>query len=275
MTGDPLIISVAINGSRTRKADNPAIPYTAHEIADEIVRAAEAGAAIAHVHARMDDGSPTQDVEAFRRIVALVRERNDIILELSLGSPGFSVEEALAPLELRPEMASFPMEVRREAAAGGDALASTTRMLVERGVRPSLAVTSMETCVTVQELLERDVAGIVPCLAIAAEPFVSLASAAAKIVQLVGAFPAKAQWWLMKGGKTGADQYALRALAIGLGGHVRVGFEDMVRTYDGSALAPSNAWYVERMVQLADCMGRSTATPALARKLLRLDAEAR
>ena len=69
----------------------------------------------------------------------------------------------------------------------------------------------------------------------------------------------------MKSGKCGADQYAARALAIGLGGHVRVGFEDQVQTYDGSALAPSNAWFVDRMVQLAASMGRCTATPAQAR----------
>ena len=51
---------------------------------------------------------------------------------------------------------------------------------------------------------------------------------------------------------------------------MRVGFEDQVQTYDGSALAPSNAWFVERMVQLAASMGRPTATPAQARQILRL-----
>ncbi len=268
--GRPLIISVAINGSRTRKTDNPAVPYTSREIADEIVRAAEAGAAIAHVHARTDDGRPTQDVDAFRKIVDQVRERSDIILELSLGSPGFSVEEALAPLALRPAMASFPMEVRKDAAGGGDSLESTTRLLIERGVRPSLAVTSMDTRVMVQDLIDRDVAGTVPCLVVAAEPFESLAPAASTVVQLVTALPAKVHWWVMKGGKSGADQYALRALAIGLTGHVRVGFEDMIHTYDGADLAPSNAWYVERMVQLARSMGRLTATPGQARQVLRL-----
>ena len=75
----------------------------------------------------------------------------------------------------------------------------------------------------------------------------------------------------MKSGKSAARQYAMRALAIGLGGHVRVGFEDTIRTYDGTGLAPSNAWYVARMVELARSMGRPTATPAQARQVLRLD----
>ncbi len=270
MSDRPLIIAVAINGSRTRKTDNPAVPYTAREIADEIVRAAEAGAAIAHVHARRDDGQPTQDVEAFRKIVELVRARSDIILELSLGSPGFSVEEALAPLALGPAMASFPMEVRKDAAGGGNALEVTTRMLVDRGVRPSLAVTSMETRAMVQDLIDRDVAGSIPCIAIAAESVQSVASAAGEILQLVAKLPEKVQWWLMKSGKSGAGQYAVRALAIGLGGHVRVGFEDMVRTYDDAGLASSNAWYVEQMVELSRSMGRPVATPGQARDLLAL-----
>ena len=198
MTGSPLIIAVAINGSRTRKSDNPAVPYTAQEIADEIVRAAEAGAAIAHVHARMDDGRPTQNVDAFQRIVALVRERSDIVLELSLGSPGFSMEEALAPVALQPEMASFPTDARKDAEAGGGGLEATTRMLVGRGVRPSLAVTSVETRAIVEDLLARGIAGPVPCLAVAAQPFVTLASAVATIVALTEDLAPTAHWWLMK-----------------------------------------------------------------------------
>ncbi len=271
MTDRPLIISVAINGSHARKTDNPAVPFTAREIADEIVRAAEAGAAIAHVHARTEDGRPTQDVDAFRQVVDLVRERSDIILELSLGSSGFSVDEALAPLALQPAMASFPMAVRKDAAGGGSSLESTTRMLIERGVRPSLAVTSMDSHAMVKNLIDRDLAGAVPCLVVAAEPFGSLASAARTVVQLTEGFPERVHWWMMKGGKSGASQYALRALSIGLGGHVRVGFEDMVRTYDDAGLAPSNAWYVERMVQLSRSMGRAVATPTHARKVLGLN----
>ena len=142
--------------------------------------------------------------------------------------------------------------------------------IVERGVRPSLAVTSMETCAMVQDLIDRDVAGPIPCLAIGAESVQSLASAAGDVLRLTAALPKRAHWWLMKSGKSGAAQYAVRALAIGLGGHVRVGFEDMVRTYDDTGLAPSNAWFVEQMVQLSRSIGRPAATPGQARELLAL-----
>ena len=268
--GRPLIIAVAINGSRMRKTDNPAVPYTASEVAAEIVRAAEAGAAIAHVHARRADGQPTQDVDAFRAIVDLVRARSDIILELSLGSPGFSVEQALAPLALHPPMASFPMEVRKDAANGGASLEATTRTLIGQGVRPSLAVTSAESRAMVLDLIGRDLAGSVPCVVLAAEPFDSLGQAVRNLLCLAEGLPDTVHWWVMKGGRSGVVQHALRALAIGLGGHVRVGFEDTVQTYDGAGPAPSNAWYVERMVDLSHAMGRPVATAEQARKALAL-----
>ena len=62
-----LIIAATIDGTRT--VDSAAIPYAAQEI----VRAAEAGAAVAHVHARMDDGRLTQNVDALQRMVTRVR----------------------------------------------------------------------------------------------------------------------------------------------------------------------------------------------------------
>ena len=265
----PLIISVAPNGSTAKKHDNPAVPYSAREIAAEIVLAAKAGAAIAHVHARTPDGGNTQDVGAFGAIAALVREQSDIIVEFSLGARGFSVEQALAPLELHPLMASFPMQVREDAAGGGNALEATARSLLARGVRPSLAVTSMESLAMVLDLVRRGAAGDIPCLVVAADQAAALGQAAGQLLQLTEGLPDSVHWWAMKGGEAPA-QYALRALAIGLGGHVRVGFEDTLQTYDGSGPAPSNAWFVERMVALSASMARPVATPSQARQMLAL-----
>jgi uncharacterized protein (DUF849 family) len=77
-------------------------------------------------------------------------------------------------------------------------------------------------------------------------------------MDLASVFDHKAQWWLMNG-ESGTTQLALRALAIASGGHVRVGFEHHLRAYDDQALAPSNAWFVERMVSLARELGRPIA----------------
>src|SRR5258706_16080444 len=106
---------VCVDGLSDSREVPRALACVTEEMADEIGRGAEAGAAMAHVHARTPDGKPTQDVEAFREIVERVQARADIILELSLGARGFTVEESLAPLALRPAMASFPMEIRNQA----------------------------------------------------------------------------------------------------------------------------------------------------------------
>jgi 3-keto-5-aminohexanoate cleavage enzyme len=269
-TDAPLIICVATAGARATKEQNPAVPYSATEIANEIVRAAEAGAALAHVHARTPRGDPSQDVETFREIIERVRARTDIILELSLGTRGFTLEQSLAPLDLNPVMASFPMEIRTHADRSPSHLERGARLLLERRARPSFAVSSPEGGAMVLDLIERGLAGPVPCLVLSPERAENIKSAACSLLQLASPFDRKAHWWLMKGGKTGATQLALRALAIASGGHVRVGFEDHLRTYDDQDLAPSNAWFVEQMVSLARKLGRPVANAAAARTILQL-----
>jgi 3-keto-5-aminohexanoate cleavage enzyme len=266
----PLIIAVATCGATATRRDNPAIPYSAREIADEIVLAADAGAAMAHVHARTADGKPSQDPAVFQEIIERVRERSDIILELSLGTRGFSLEQSLSLLDLRPEMASFPMEVRQQAQDAPSALELCSRRLLENSTRPSFAITSSLTRDSVADLVTRDLAGSVPCLVVAPEAGEHPSDAARSLVDLTDPFRGRAQWWVMKGGKSGSTQFALRSLAIALGGHVRVGFEDRVTRYDSDRPAPSNAWYVAEMCALADTMGRKAASPSEARAILKL-----
>lgn len=266
----PLIISVAACGATAMREENPAIPYSAAEIADEIIRAAEAGAAMAHVHARALDGRPSQEPAIFQEIIERVRERSDIILELSLGTRGFSREQSLSLLDLEPEMASFPMAVRQQAAGAPSALEQCARELLENGTRPSFAITSPSTRDSVFDLVERKLAGSVPCLVVAPEAGESVADAARSLVDLTAPFGGRAHWWIMKGGKSGAAQFALRSLAIAMGGHVRVGFEDRLTRYDNDDAAPSNAWFVEQMEALARRAGRRIASPAEARAILKL-----
>src|SRR3954451_514431 len=114
----PVMIMVAPTGARILKQHNPAVPISPAEIADEIIRCGEAGASIAHVHARRADGQPTQDLPVFREIVERVRERSDILLQLSLGTIGFTVDQALEPIALDPEMVSFPLRAFNEADGG-------------------------------------------------------------------------------------------------------------------------------------------------------------
>src|SRR5258708_25812929 len=139
--GNPVMIMVAPNGARSLKKDNPAIPISPKEIAEEVIRCAGAGASIAHIHARQPDGQPTQSIEVFREIVERIRERSDIVLQISLGTRGFTVEQAIEPVDLRPEMVSLPLEAYQGSdAAAQDGVRRIAIHIRDRGVRPELSV---------------------------------------------------------------------------------------------------------------------------------------
>ena len=103
---EPLIITVATTGGGTTREQTPFLPITPEEIADEIYASWQAGAAIAHVHVRDPEGRRSSDIEYFRRVVRLVQERCDIILNLTTSGP-LDDERILPVTDLRPEMASF------------------------------------------------------------------------------------------------------------------------------------------------------------------------
>jgi uncharacterized protein (DUF849 family) len=86
-----------------------------------------------------------------------------------------------------------------------------------------------------------------------------------RVVDWSGRLPQDSLWWAAKGGRW---QREARAAAIGLGGQVRVGFEDSTLRFDGSGPAPSNAHLVEEIVDLVQAMGREPATPAEARRMI-------
>lgn len=107
-----VIITCAVTGAIHTPSMSPALPVTPEEIATAGVEAAEAGAAILHLHARdPDNGKPTQDPDVFRRFLPIIRERCDAIINLtSGGSPYMTVEERMRPAaEISPEIASLNM----------------------------------------------------------------------------------------------------------------------------------------------------------------------
>jgi 3-keto-5-aminohexanoate cleavage enzyme len=263
----PLMIMVAPNGARAQKTDNPAMPITPREIAEEVIRCAQAGASIAHIHARNPDGSPTQSIVVFREIVDRIRERSDIVLQISLGTRGFTPEQAVEPVELRPEMVSLPLEAYQgDDAAAQDGVRRMALHIRDHGVRPELSVYDDRMLAGALALI-RDGCIVSPAFfgLIVREPE-SMKDGAAKLMALAEALPEGSQWWVARGGRFGL---ALRSFAINLGGHVRVGFEDSVLDFDMDLPAQSNAHLVERIAQLSHVLGRPVASAADARAALR------
>ena len=92
-----VIITCAVTGAIHTPTMSPHLPITPDEIAEAAVGAAQAGAAIVHLHARMpEDGRPTQDPEMFRRFLPLIKGSCDVVINLTTGgAPTMTVEERL------------------------------------------------------------------------------------------------------------------------------------------------------------------------------------
>src|SRR5262245_13121699 len=112
MSARKAIITCAVTGSIHTPSMSPYLPITAEQIADAAVGAAEAGAAIIHLHARNpEDGRPDQSPEAFRPILASIKRRSDCVINITTGgAPAMTLEERLKPCAVfKPEVASLNM----------------------------------------------------------------------------------------------------------------------------------------------------------------------
>ena len=107
-----VIITCAVTGAIHTPSMSPHLPVTPDEIADAAIGAAQAGAAIVHLHARMpEDGRPTQDPDMFRRFLPKIKAASNVVINLTTGgAPTMAIEERLQPaLQLKPEVASLNM----------------------------------------------------------------------------------------------------------------------------------------------------------------------
>lgn len=113
---DKVIVTCAITGAVHMPCMSPFLPITPDQIIEESVAAAEAGAAIVHLHARdPENGMPTTDPEVYGQYLPAIKERSDVIINLTTGQPAFGTPEEVfearlaAPLKFAPEITSFNM----------------------------------------------------------------------------------------------------------------------------------------------------------------------
>ena len=105
---DKLIITAALTGAEVTRAQQPSLPLTPDEIAEEAFACYQAGASIVHIHARDEEGNPTQDVEVYRQIKDKIAAKCNIIFQPSTGGAVWHTpEQRLQPVELAPEMATL------------------------------------------------------------------------------------------------------------------------------------------------------------------------
>jgi 3-keto-5-aminohexanoate cleavage enzyme len=269
---DPVVIQCAVTGSQTPDPEkSPNLPRSPREIIDSAVAAWRAGAAVLHLHAREEDGTPTQDVERFRELVDGVRESGcDAIVNLSTGSAGGrSVrDDRLQPLQLDPEMASFDCGTINfgDRIFEGD-LPFLRRMGEEFKKRPTrpelecfdsgyvgLALQLRDEGLLADPLIFQFVVGV---------PGSGVPSTVEQVEHLRRMIPAGAYWSVCA---IGPAQLPLNAYCILAGGHVRTGLEDNLYYRRGEPA--TNAMLVDRAVRLAGELERPVATPDQAREIL-------
>ena len=272
---DDLVITVAPCGAETMRSHNPAVPYTPDEIAAEARLAFDAGARMVHVHARFDDGTPTQDARRYRDTVDAIRAAvPEMIVQVSTGGAvGMTPAERLGSLDADPDMATltcgtvnFGQGVFENPAP---LMLEFARAQLERGVRPELEIFDFGHLDNARWLIGKapldgpqhyDLVLGVPGGA---------AGTPRNVTALADRVPPDGSTWTATG--IGRSFLPVVTTAIAAGGHVRCGFEDQIEAEPGVP-APSNAALVERVVAVAALLGRRPATPARAREILRLPA---
>ena len=266
---EKLIISAGLRGAEVPRAQQPALPLTPEEIGIAAAECAQAGASIVHVHGRHPDGSPTQDKEVYRQILAEVKQRCDVIVQVSTGGAvGMTPQERLAPVTLKPEMATLSMgsvnfggDVFMNHPADMEVFAQAMR---DHGVKPELEIFDSGMLTTASRWLKKGLLSGPAHFDLVLGIPGGMAGTPEALMYLVSQLPPGATWTVAG---IGAAQLPLATLAMVLGGHVRVGFEDNVY-YRKGELASSNAQLVARIARISHELDRPVATPAEARRIL-------
>lgn len=270
---EKIIITAAICGAEVTKKDNPNVPYTVKEIAEEAQRAYNEGASIIHLHVREDDGTPTQSYKRFKECFDAIRERcKDVIIQPSTGGAvGMSDEERLAPLKLYPETASLDC---------GTLNFGPTDIFVntEKTIRNFASKMIEEECKPEIEVFDKGM--IDTSLRLLKDGFLLQPLHYNFVFGVQGGISATVRdFSFMKESipqgstytVTGVSRYQFPMVAISAveGGNVRVGFEDNIYLERGRK-AVSNGELVAKAVRISREVGREIATPDEARKILNL-----
>ena len=266
-----LIITAALTGAEVTREQHPGLPISPEEIALAAYECVQAGASIVHVHARNPDGSSTQDAAAYQAIISAIHARCDVIVQVSTGGAvGMTTQERLAPVTLKPEMATLSMGTVN---FGGDVFMNHPTDMQEfaqamqaHGVKPELEIFDSGMLATANRWIDKGLLSGPQHFDFVLGIPGGMAGKPEALMYLVSQLKSGSTWTVAG---IGAAQLQLGTLAIVLGGHVRVGFEDNL-FYRKGELASSNAQLVARMARISTELNRPIATPNEARALLGL-----
>ena len=268
----PVVIVVAPTGAEVTREHNPAVPYTPQEIAADVVACRTAGAAVAHLHVREADGTPSASAELFKETIDLIRAACDIVTMVSTGGAmGMTIEERSTGLEAQPDMSGIETGSLNFGRDLFPTLPHETEGIAARAAELgiSLEIEAFEIG-HIDAALDFQRRGVFPSplrINIVVGCPGALAATSHNLISGVAALPEDATWCVTA---IGRHQTRMLTLALLLGATcVRVGFEDNVYLRRGE-LAGSNAALVEQIAAIARGLGREVATVEQARELLSL-----
>ncbi len=279
---DIAVVTCALTGVLASRKQNPGIPYTPAEIADEAKRAYDAGASVVHIHARNDDGSPTFSPAVFRKIADEIKARCPILLNFSTGTILEDVtEQATSIREIKPHIAALNMGTmnyskyspKRKAFDFDmifpnkyEKIIALLKVMNESGVKPELECFDSGHTNGIWPLLDMGV--LVPPLQFSF------------IVNVLGGIPGRVESLQLQTSLTppGSEwevigishgHWRMMAAALALGGNVRTGLEDHLYLPSGE-MASSNGAMVEVLTRMVRDTGRRPATVEEAKAILSL-----
>jgi len=285
MVNKKIIITAALTGSQTYKENNPNVPYTAKEVAEEARRCREEGASIVHIHARETrSGKPTSDIKHMKDIMKAVRSESDILINLSTAISEWATEdERIAVVtECKPDLCSlnagsmnFAFDVDYKSGnIGRDWVFINSFTLMKR-----LAVAMKENNVK-PELEIYDIGQIHNTLLLRLQDFFveplhyqfvfGVAGGArfnlGTLFQFSNQIPSNSTWSVCG---VGPNSFPVCMVAACTGGHIRVGLEDNIYI-SGKTLAKGSWEQVKKAAVIAKLAERSIASPDQAKEVLHI-----
>lgn len=302
---EKLIITAALTGNVTLPTQTPYLPLTPQQIIDEAVRAADAGAASVHIHARdPKTAKPTTEPEIYREIAAGIKAKSNVIACITTGGTATMTPDERAQVvpALKPELASFNMGSmnfsihpigdrykdedykypwEKELVVGsrdfifrntfGD-IEKLIHLFKEHNTKPEFELYDVGHLYNLQFLIRRGIVKFPVWLQFVTGILGGIGANVDEVVhmkqtadRLLGT---DNYIWSVIGAGYPAE-FNLATLGIMMGGHARVGLEDNIFIEKG-VLAKSNAELVGKVVRIARELGREIATPDEARKMLGL-----
>lgn len=274
-----VIITAAVTGAWPKKENNPNVPLTPQEIADDVYQCWQAGAAVAHLHMRDDEGNGTMSADKFRETVQTIKTKYpdcDIVLNLTTSGDLHATEETrqLHLKELKPEMASYDCGSMNWMNSGlflnpPKFLEELGTLMQELNIKPEIEAFDPGMIANAAYYLKKGVLKAPLHFQMCMGCANGIPGSVKNLVFMKETMDTLCPGSTWSAFGVGHSAMEIMYATIALGGHLRVGMEDNVM-YAKGVLADSNRQFVERARRYIEEYGKEVATPAEAREILGL-----